>query len=156
MAARTMKVRMRGMKALTGDEVAAHEGLAQLLGVPVLAVPQGPALRVKVLPKMGQGHPQRVLVGVFALELVQDEGAGDRTTDSDPQSDPKPLSVPTPSVSSLECLYWNSARTNGQEGTEGTGTWGTISTPRMVTNLQGVPKPHPPGLSQVCPHLLGR
>lgn len=64
-----------GGGGLTGDEVAAHEGLGELLGEAVLGVPEGPALLVEVLPEVGQGHRQRVLVGVLALELVQDEGA---------------------------------------------------------------------------------
>ena len=69
-----------GVFALTGDEVAAHEGLAELGGVAVLGVPQRPALRVKVLPQVRQRHRRRVLVGVFALEFVQHEWAAKTTT----------------------------------------------------------------------------
>ena len=47
----------------TGDEVAGHEDLAQLLGELVLADPDGVALRVKVLPEEVNGD-RGVLVGV--------------------------------------------------------------------------------------------
>lgn len=157
----------------TCDEVAAHEGLAELLGVAVLAVPQGPTLTVKVLPEMRQRHPQRVLVGVFALELVQDERAGD-TGDTQgtvrevtkPQSHPKPPNpavapTPPPRVSPLEDPNrprMNGLGTEGQRGQEDRGdagdtNMGTISTPRVVTNPQGDPKaplamsPGPPGVT---------
>lgn len=63
---------------LTSDEVAAHEGLREFLRETVLGVPQGPAVLVKVFPEVRQRHRQGVLVGVFALKLIQDKGTESR------------------------------------------------------------------------------
>ena len=66
----------------TCDKVAALEGKCKLLGVFVLAIPDGVSFTVKVLPEVGNGYCQGVLVGVFPLEFVHDKCAktekGDR------------------------------------------------------------------------------
>lgn len=60
---------------LTCDKVAAFEGKCKLFGVFVLAVPDGVSLTVKVLPEVGKGYCQGVLVGVLPLELIHDKCA---------------------------------------------------------------------------------
>lgn len=58
---------------LTCDKVAALEGLFKLLWVFVLAIPDWVPLTVKVLPEVGNGYCQGVLVGILSLELVHDK-----------------------------------------------------------------------------------
>ncbi len=59
---------------LTRDEVAAHEHLRELVGVLVLAKPDGVVLLVELFPKVRHGLGL-VLVGVEPLEVVHVERA---------------------------------------------------------------------------------
>lgn len=61
--------------SLTCDKVAALEGKCKLLRVFVLAIPNGVSLAVKVLPEVGKGYCQCVLIRIFSLELVHDKHA---------------------------------------------------------------------------------
>ena len=63
---------------LTSDEVAAHEGLGELFREAILRVPQGPAILIKVIPKVRQRHGERILVGVLALKFIQHKGTARR------------------------------------------------------------------------------
>ena len=56
------------------DEVATHEGLGQLFREAVLGIPQGPAIFIKVLPKIWQCHREGVLIGILTLKLIQHKG----------------------------------------------------------------------------------
>lgn len=61
------------LQGLTCDEIAAHKGHGELICVFVLRVPDGVALTIKVLPEVGDGYCQGVLIGILSLKLVQDK-----------------------------------------------------------------------------------
>lgn len=47
--------------------------MCELLWIFVLAVPDGEALMVKVLPEVGNGYGHGILVGILPLELIHDK-----------------------------------------------------------------------------------
>ena len=62
----------------SSDEAATHEGLGELFREAILRVPQGPAIFIKVISKVQQGHGERILVGVLALKFIQHKGTARR------------------------------------------------------------------------------
>ena len=66
------------LQCLTCDEIAALERQCKLLGESVLAVPDGIPLFVEVIPEVGKGYCQCVLVGVLPLELIHNKWAKNR------------------------------------------------------------------------------
>lgn len=94
------------LSSLTCNKVAALEGLFKLLWVFVLAIPDWVPLTVKVLPEVGDGYCQGVLVGILSLELVHDKCTKEKRGDGWGLID---LSVQTKKIRWQEKQQWTIA-----------------------------------------------